>query len=304
LRIDQFGFIRPTLMVREKPFGTKLYDFLDSKSLKIVEITQTDEESKRWRKEWEEKQQESQRQFEAKNKVVITEEKFTRAMYDTHPRWKIDESMIYDVNVYTSEAQRINFVQVWGTNQYFTLASPQDTKNSQENSIERWKELQLLEGNMYADKADIARNGLRASVQDSTFDYPMPYKTYTPIWARIRADWFFNGHLKALGTVSLAGVKEPICEGDNAEIRGIVYHIESVTHRAVISGGKKTFTTELSLSNGITAYSLNNDLAPTYMIHMSSSANQVRHVPGTTDIQRNLKRNRMSDGELIEGIKK
>jgi len=82
-------------------------------------------------------------------------------------------------------------------------------------------------------------------------------------WTKKRADWMFNGHLKLSGSVSLQGIVEPICEGDNVQINDIVYHIESVSHNCSInSNGIKTFTTALQLSNGLYSKGLESDKKP------------------------------------------
>ena len=115
---------------------------------------------------------------------------------------------------------------------------------------------QIARGNYVADTADITRAGLRPYVLTSSFDWPNvkgdSLTFHAPTWARLLADSLVGGHLKMNGTVTCAGIQAPIACGDNFEIDGIVYHIESVMHTMSIdSSGKKKFRTTLQLSNGI-----------------------------------------------------
>lgn len=298
LRADRFGHIRPTIMVREKPFGTHLFDVLQNK--KIVEIKETTKEVGNKPKLSDAEANaaaDRAKQFKSDNESLLKRpDRKVRAMYDSHPRWVISEAMIRDVDVDTSESNRVNFVQLWGRNSISQLTAPQ-APGQQVNSFELARETQLIQGNMVSDDSDIKRNGLRADVQETPFDFPSPYVTETSEWSRIRADWMFNGHMRAEGTITLYGVKEPICEGDNVQVRGIVYHIDGVDHSGSISGGRKTFFTTLRVSRGITAYSLDNDQLPSYLYHQGADADVQPYVPGTTDVQRTFHSNRDPDGE-------
>jgi hypothetical protein len=207
-----------------------------------------------------------------------------RAQFGQQPRWVIDESMIKQVKVSTREQDRVNFVQVWGRNQLLNYGPPSATNSS--NSIEEDRQAQLSAGNMVADDNDIKRNGLRVNQAESPFDYPLPFNSRAPLWARMRADWLFNGHLKAQGNVVLNGVREPIAEGDNCEVRGIVYHIQDVTHEgSIAASGRKSFTTTLTIFNGITAQSLDSGKLPSYLIHQGPDANAQKFIPGLTEIE-------------------
>jgi hypothetical protein len=70
-------------------------------------------------------------------------------------------------------------------------------------------------------------------------------------WITVKTDILFGMHLKLTGTLDCFGIFEPICEGDNVEWDGVVFHIESVSHTCGIIDGKKHFMTNLALSNGI-----------------------------------------------------
>ena len=122
------------------------------------------------------------------------------------------------------------------------------------------------------------------------------------MFARLRADWFINSHLKLYGTIVCNGIVEPIAEGDNVEVRGILYHIEGITFNGSIdASGKKIFTTTLNVSNGTIAASLDStddNQMPEYP-SMRSSSRSLNFAPGVTDVQRTLKTNRNDEGEKI-----
>jgi hypothetical protein len=77
------------------------------------------------------------------------------------------------------------------------------------------------------------------------------------LWMGLVADWMIGMHLTLRGTMEVIGIQAPICEGDNVEFDGVVYHVEGISHSARIEPGtgKKSFTTSLALSNGMNANS-------------------------------------------------
>jgi hypothetical protein len=205
----------------------------------------------------------------------------TRTYFNNLPRWVIDDSLIMSLNVGTSESERINFTQVWSTRLADIMVAAQVSDNSSASGDQTTKELQLQVGNWVLDRTDVQRHGLRADIATSNFDYPAAGKTYARYWAKTRADWLFNGHLKLSGSVTLAGIQEPICEGDNVEIRGILYHILSVSHSVGISGGRKHFTTSLPIGNGILASPLDKSKTalPQYARFVSGTINKDGELP-------------------------
>jgi hypothetical protein len=73
-------------------------------------------------------------------------------------------------------------------------------------------------------------------------------------WIKLSSEYIMGGHMLLSGTLTCRGIQSPICVGDNLEIDNTVFHIESVTHTCTIdAGGRKTFHSSLSLSNGISA---------------------------------------------------
>lgn len=274
LRINKNGVIMPTVVVREIPFSTGLYKALNRPKLDPGGFDLVKKKTGR-----------SFTNFPASSNTTSTEaptgsefekiadDEQSSSVYDQQstyfgnlPRWAIDESMILSVNTITSESKRVNFVQVWGR------SAAADWAGASQQSSETLKQSQMIAGNYRADVADIQRHGLRADIKESPFDTLDKGMSYAPEWARRRADWLFNGHLKLEGTITCVGIQEPICEGDNVEVRGIVYHIEGVTHTASLSSnGMKSFVTTLQVSNGLVAKSLTKDTPPSYMCHLPKS---------------------------------
>ena len=178
------------------------------------------------------------------------------------PRWKPDPAMVLEQDLGRSNALRVNYVQVWGEiaggagldggSTTPTTSVPIPGANSTD-----YQTFQFNLGNRVVDKDDIKRSGLRPYVTSIPYDFPNKYAaSFAPIWARFLGDWVVNGHLKTNGTVSLTGVSEPICIGDNFEWDGAVFHIEQVTHIGQINSmGMVTFRTLVSLSNGLSVNS-------------------------------------------------
>jgi hypothetical protein len=162
----------------------------------------------------------------------------------TLPRWKLDASTIYSVDIGKDEAARINFVQFYAKSNY--------TKDGFEISGE------TASGNYIFDSADIQRSGLRPYVIQNQFDdLPDLLVKSAPIWARIMGDALIGGHLKLNGTINCIGIVDAIAVGDNLEFNGTVYHIEQISHACSISpeNGMKQFRTTLSLSHGVSVNS-------------------------------------------------
>jgi len=158
------------------------------------------------------------------------------------PRWSIDPAMIEQLDLGREEAARINFVQVFGRS--LSTAPGFDIAE------------QTARGNYYFDADDVKRSGLRPYILSTEFDEVDNLKDgayRSQYWASLLGDAMGNGHLRLNGTVELVGVVDPIAPGDNAEIEGVVYHIEEVTHSAGIDphSGKKFFKTRLALSHGV-----------------------------------------------------
>lgn len=324
IRVNREGKILPSLIVREKPFSTQLY--------KQLLRTVNNKIKKKIKEETKDKDQPLRKAIGANKKKFkvdqydvesnLGEDLKERTFYNNIPRWKLSESMIKSVNTKTSESKRINFVQVWGQNKGLSFAGfkidPQE-----------FLVLNFLNGNYLADEKDISRHGLRADITETQFDTILPANqdkkkadkgstaTLSPVFARMRGDWLFNGHLKPFGSVTCNGIKEPICEGDNLEIRGVLYHIDNINFSGSIgANGQKSFTTTIAVSNGILADSLENkNTLPSYPISYRGQREAGEHIindnysdsyelPGVTDIQITEKDDRDSDGDPTKKDKK
>lgn len=282
LRLNKDGIIMPTLVVREIPLSTGFYNVL--KQPKLAPNTIESVAAKKGKKysqptkSWvDDGTQKFEAPKESEDRSNIYDQPST--YFGNLPRWVIDESMILSVATSTSESARVNFVQVWGK------SAGAEWNGAQQQSIENLKISQMNQGNYRADVGDIQRHGLRAAFFDSQFDVLENGNTQAPEWARRRADWMFNGHLKLSGTITCVGIEEPICEGDNVEVRGIVYHIDAVSHTARLGPtGRKEFTTTLQVSNGLVASSLNKTQPPSYACHLPKT--RIGHVAsGHTEVQ-------------------
>lgn len=157
------------------------------------------------------------------------------------PRWNVDPALILEQDIGRDESARINFVQYFGKSTV--------SVNGADIAME------IARGNYSYDIDDVQRSGLRPYVVTTQFDEPTTTnKEYrSPGWAKIVGDCLIGGHLKMNGSITCAGIVDPIAVGDNLELDSIVYHIEQVAHNASISvqDGRKIFRTQISLSSGV-----------------------------------------------------
>jgi len=308
LKVDPYNRIRPHLVVREQPFSTGLFQTFPYTAPKQNEVNQILQSDSPPQNGIVTATNTSPDPTTGGHKPPVftpinpSKIKEPRTMYNNLPRWVIDDTMIYAINVSTSEAARVNFIQVWGTNLGNAFAA---NPNSKLNSIENYKITQFLLGNYVADAMDIQRNGLRAEISETAFDLPLAdgVQSHSPVWARMRADWKFNGHLKPAGTITLYGVTDPIAEGDNCQVHGVVYHIEAVNHSGLLQGSNKVFRAVLTVSNGILASSLRTDKdIPTYPAQLSGEAEN-NPGPGQTDAEFTGRPDRDGSGQRISSKK-
>lgn len=155
------------------------------------------------------------------------------------PRWLIRSSMVMAADLGRNDQSRANFCHVFGA----------DSNSANNLSITA----QLANNHPIRDDLDIQRSGLRSfmtTVACAAMDLVGRVPT---IWMALMADWAFGSQLTLSGTIVSVGIQAPICEGDNLEWDGAVYHIEGVTHDCSISSetGQKTFVTVLKVTNGL-----------------------------------------------------
>lgn len=281
LRLNQEGNLNLTLTIREKPFSTGLFNhikdeesYYTGKSIlpknPITGVKQSGSEDT------------PPETVLQKGKTKGSREIF-RTLYGEVPRWVIDDSIVKSYSSSTNENDRINFVMVWGKSSQAEMLDPKI-------NLDNFMSQQFNKGNFYQNPGDVSRNGLRSMITESYYDTLHNESgiagSQAQLWARMNADWLFNGHLKLHATLTLNGVQDPIVEGDNVEYRGILYHIESVSHSATLAAsGQKTWVTTLSLSNGMLASSFDNlDSVPLYAFHQTKIREELKHplAPGVT----------------------
>lgn len=181
--------------------------------------------------------------FYDNNISEFQKEKLSLTPFLELPRWYLDPSLVWSVHLGRSNAVRFNFIHVTG-------------------------EALLLRKNTYVtdgwirnppviDQADVNRSGLRA--HNSTVNCNVEDQVLgSSKWTKLVADFFMGMHLAYSGTIVCEGIDAPICEGDNLEFDGIVYHIESITHSGSQDArGNKTFITQLQLSHGVRSDNFN-----------------------------------------------
>jgi hypothetical protein len=283
LRLNKDGNLNLTLTVREKPLSTGLFNSIAANekyytgkagapSTNTKTVKRPDDGSVP-------PEQKVQGLSPSKKDPIF------RTLFGEVPRWVINESIVRSYSASTNENARVNFVMVWGRSGQAEMLNPAI-------NLDSFMSQQFANGNYYLNPGDIARNGLRSSIMESHYDTYFSDRSapsYAKLWARQNADWAFNSHLKLNATLTLNGVQDPIVEGDNLEYRGILYHIESVTHNASISAaGPKTWTTTLSLSNGMLASSFDDlNSPPLYAYHQSSNRAELVYpfAPGVTSVK-------------------
>jgi hypothetical protein len=181
------------------------------------------------------------------------------------PRWKIHTDLVIQEDVGRSNALRFNYLHLSGQDMTGT--------NTDENNA-----INFVRNPPIVDPADINRSGLRmfekqlsANVNEGQYN-----NNTSPgaKWQEIMADILMGGHLKYTGTMTCKGIQEPICEGDNLEHDGVIYHIERVTHSGSISPfGMKDFSTTFQLTNGLALE--NQDSRPPAFIALSDDTSEV-----------------------------
>ncbi len=165
------------------------------------------------------------------------------------PRWNISPALAFSFDLGKDEVARINFVQYFGR----SVNGPAGYDISDEISRQNY----LYDGD------DVKRNGLRPYVVTSEFDRAPDGNVQgdfrAPGWARIVGDALIGGHLKLSGTINFVGIPEPIAVGDNLQFDGVVYHIEQISHTAMITTNQgrvsKNFRTSITVSNGVSILS-------------------------------------------------
>lgn len=185
------------------------------------------------------------RQNPMSTKWYATNGQYKVTAFTDLPRWKIHTDMIQDEDVGRSNAMRFNYVHLMGQDLPGTNVEDNGTVN-------------FVRAPPIIDPSDANRSGLRLfEKQLSANVNEAQYNNNTSPggkWQEIMADILMGSHLKYSGTITCKGIQEPICEGDNLEHDGVLYHIERVTHSGSISPfGAREFSTSIQVANGIRA---------------------------------------------------
>jgi len=173
--------------------------------------------------------------------------------YTSLPRWFLMNGMVTGLDLGRSDATRVNFIQVTGNTPSCIGAESTTT--------------QLVLNPPIRDDLDIARNGLRSMVQQVTC---APNDTVNKVpteWMNLIGDFIIGDNLTLNGVINCYGIQEPICEGDNVEWDGVLFHIEEVKHICSRDmQGNLMFRTTLSVSRGmIPAPDLTSDSSGLYV---------------------------------------
>lgn len=179
--------------------------------------------------------------------IPFTTDNFVNGDYEVTrfmslPRWNISPALAISFDLGKDETLRTNFVQYYGR----SVTGPAGFDISEETA----------KHNYIYDIDDVVRNGLKPHVVTSEFDRLSEGEKgssfKSPGWAKILGDALIGGHLKMSGTINYVGIPDPIAVGDNLEFDQVVYHIEQITHNAMIDqNGRKTFRTSITVSSGM-----------------------------------------------------
>jgi hypothetical protein len=180
------------------------------------------------------------RQIPFSTESIRERPEFPLTRFMSLPRWVIDPTMVTVLSIGRSNATRTNMIHVYGD--AVTYAGNKSVTN------------QMVRNPPIFDASDIARSGIRpmlATVSCALTDQVR--KDGARVWMEMISDIRMGSCYSLNGSVTSKGIQSPIAEGDNMELDGMVYHIESITHDCTIANGKKAFTTILEISNGMPA---------------------------------------------------
>lgn len=157
------------------------------------------------------------------------------------PAWRVDDSLITNVDIGKSESTRTNFVRI--------IPNPVDFGGRYLTGASLAEQSTPI-----ADSIDHQRHGLRATIRSvNTVFNVRQVKADVKRWNSVIADRNMGSQLKLSGSMALRGIHEPICVGDNLIYENMLYHIEQVMHKVMVDSttGSKIFLTQLSFSNGV-----------------------------------------------------
>lgn len=178
------------------------------------------------------------------NDYILAEEyrpapKSKTTPYLSLPRWILTPKLVNGLDVGRSDGSRCNFVHIYGN---CNIARGAQTMTTQ-----------LTLNPPLRDDLDIARNGLRPMIKQVNCSIQDTVNKVPTEWMNLIGDFIMGDQLTLNGVINCYGIQEPICEGDNLEWDGIVFHIEAVKHICSRDmNGNLMFRTTLSVSRGMT----------------------------------------------------
>lgn len=226
LRVQEDGSVAPTLVLRQIPFTTTpMAKKLDGDNAQVGLTAGASD----------------------LHRVAYT-------AYMSLPRWVIPSTLVTAFNVGRSDAQRVNFVHVYGQNA--DLATTQTIT------------AQLVQNKPIRDDLDIQRSGLHAYMSTVACREVNTVGTTPSVWMELAADWLIGGQYVLNGTIACRGVSLPVAEGDNVEFDGVVYHVEGITDTCSVGpSGARSWTTTFTVSNGYNAADSDSDTDPQFPIY-------------------------------------
>lgn len=174
-------------------------------------------------------------------------DKITLTPFTSLPRWVMSGTLVYDIDIGRSDATRCNFVHVFG----------QDADNAKNIKVTD----QLVQNPPIRDDFDIQRSGVHAYMTTVACRTVNQVGATPSVWMELVADHRIGSQYTLNGTLNCVGISAPICEGDNLEFDGVIYHIESVEDSVSIDtdSGMRSWTTSLTLTNGLRQQSDSDD---------------------------------------------
>ena len=235
-RVNEDGFIQPTVVVRQIPFSTDAfantateYNAQITKENNTIDSVQAINTSLA-----------STVGAEVPVGFVVTQKDrrpVTVTPFLSLPRWKINNSMINSLDIGRSDATRTNFISIYGQSGYTQGISIID---------------QFVNNPPIRNDLDIQRSGLHTYNTVVACDSASQKGNVPGIWMQLVADRMIDSQLTFNGTITCVGIQSPICEGDNLELDDVVYHIEAYSHSCGVGpDGSVSFTTMLRLTNGL-----------------------------------------------------
>lgn len=239
LRVNEDGKVVPQVVFRQIPFTTPAFaeingQRLDQETIRVLKTNFSPRGDA----------QTALTEDEQNTQNFIDEAQDSRPQipvtpFHNLPRWKLHPVMVKSISLGRSDALRTNFIHVYGQNAQYSAGSPNMSQ-------------QLVQNPPPRNDLDIQLNGLRSFMSTVASDFIDQVGKTPSSWMDLISDYMIGAHLTLNGTIETCGIHMPICEGDNLEWDGMVFHIESISHRCGITpDGMKSFSTVLNITNGL-----------------------------------------------------